>query len=145
MEVSDKGIALTKASEGCKLKAYPDPASGGAPWTIGWGSTGPDVKKGIVWTQKKADQRLLARLGTLAAAIQSKSKVTQGQLDALVDFAYNLGLGGLYNSTLWRKHKAGDYAGAAEEFPKWKFASGKVMNGLVTRRAKEQKLYKGDE
>lgn len=142
MNVSQKGIDLIKVSEGCRLKAYPDPASGGDPWTIGWGTTGPDVKKGVVWTQEKADQRMLAHANELAAAIQGKAKVSQGQLDALVDFAYNLGLGKLYGSTLWRKHVAGDYSGAALEFPKWKFASGKVLDGLVTRRAKEQALYR---
>lgn len=68
-------------------------------------------------------------------------KMTQGQFDALVSFAFNLGIGALAKSTLLKKHLAGDYAGAAREFAKWKFGGGRVLPGLVKRRAAEVALY----
>lgn len=145
MQVSSKGIKLTKESEGCKLSAYPDPASGGDPWTIGWGSTGPGIKKGVTWTQAQADERLVKDLKIISDWIMAHAPfTTQNQLDALSDFAYNVGIGKLSTSTLWRKHIARNPKGAAEEFPKWRFASGKVIGGLVTRRAKEKALYESN-
>jgi len=69
-------------------------------------------------------------------------KMTQGQFDALVSFAFNLGIGALAKSTLLKKHLVGDYAGAAREFAKWKFGGGKVLAGLVKRRAAEARLYR---
>lgn len=70
-----------------------------------------------------------------------KAKVSANQLGALVSFAYNLGIGALAKSTLLKKHLAGDYTGAAREFPKWKFGGGRVLPGLVKRRAAEVALY----
>ena len=66
---------------------------------------------------------------------------TQGQFDALCDFAYNLGPHALAGSTLLRKHKLGDFAGAAAEFVKWDHDNGVVIPGLLTRRLAEKKLY----
>ena len=60
-----------------------------------------------------------------------------------MSFAYNVGLGNLGSSTLLRKHRAGDYAGAAAEFSRWSKAAGKVLNGLVKRRAAEARVYQG--
>lgn len=141
MPVSQNCIALVKASESCRLTAYPDPGSGGDPWTIGWGSTGPDIRKGVVWTQSMADNRLMSDLNKLATAITVQAPCSQNQLDALVDFAYNEGIGNLFGSTLWRKHRSKDFKGAAVEFSKWDLADGHVMNGLITRREKERELY----
>jgi lysozyme len=59
----------------------------------------------------------------------------------MVSFAYNVGVGNLQSSTLLKKHKAGDYAGAKAEFAKWNKAAGKVMNGLTRRRTAEAQLY----
>jgi GH24 family phage-related lysozyme (muramidase) len=148
---SQSAIDLIKQFEGCARKqpdgtyaAYPDPGSGGDPWTIGWGTTGADVKKGAVWTQQQCDDRLagdVARFGTKVAALVGGAATTQPQFDAMVSFAYNLGIGNLASSTLLRKHKAGDYKGAAAEFGKWTKAAGKVLPGLVKRRAAEAALY----
>ena len=66
---------------------------------------------------------------------------TQEQFDALVAFHYNTGKIG--NATLTKRHKAGDYEGAAKEFRKWVFNDGRKMQGLVNRRADEEKLYRG--
>lgn len=78
--------------------------------------------------------------GQVTAAL-SGSATTQNQFDALVDFAYNLGIGNLRSSTLLRKHKTGDYVGAASEFKRWNHAAGVVLAGLTTRRLKEAALY----
>ena len=142
---------LIQQFEGCAKKnpdgtfaAYPDPGSGGDPWTIGWGSTGADIKKGVVWTQQQCDDRFSAHVdefGAKVAAALGGAATTQHQFDAMVSFAYNVGVGNFQSSTLLRKHKAGDYAGAALEFAKWNKAAGKVMAGLTRRRAAEAALY----
>ncbi|HEU0097786.1 MAG TPA: lysozyme [Allosphingosinicella sp.] len=144
-------IKLVQEFEGCAKKrsdgtfeAYPDPGSGGDPWTIGWGSTGPDIKKGVVWTQKQCDDRFTAHLdefGQKVAKILGNTPTTQNQFDAMVSFAYNVGPANLSASTLLKKHKAGDYKGAAAEFGRWNKAAGKVMAGLTRRRAAEAALY----
>lgn len=137
---------LVKQFEGCVLKAYPDPATGDDPWTIGVGHTGPEVKKGVVWTQEQADAALAADLQRFARGVWnaiSEKPTTQNRFDALVSFAFNVGLGNLLSSTLLRKHNSGDYAGAAEQFQRWNKANGKPMAGLTRRRAAEAALYKG--
>lgn len=138
-------LALTKASEGCVLRAYPDPGSGGDPFTVGWGATGPDVKRGTVWTQKQADDRLVAdltRAGASVTALVDGHPTTQGQFDAMTDFVFNVGAGALRSSKLLAKHLAGDFDGAAAEFGRWTYASGKQLPGLIKRRAAEAALYR---
>lgn len=146
LQPSRAALELIKSFEGCKLEAYPDPGSGGDPWTIGWGSTGPGIRKGVVWTQEQADTRFaehVAEFGEKVAALVGDAKTAQHQFDAMVSLAYNVGTGNLGSSTLLRKHKAGDYVGAASEFGKWNKASGQVMRGLTRRRAAESALYQG--
>jgi lysozyme len=138
------GEALIKHFEGCKLTAYPDPATGGDPWTIGWGTTGKDVHQGLVWTQAQCDARFHKDIGDFAVSVSAllgKAVTGQHQFDALCSFAYNLGTGNLKASTLLKKHVAADYAGAAKEFGKWNKANGKVMDGLTKRRGAEAALY----
>jgi lysozyme len=141
--VSQAGVDLIHSFESCKLTAYPDPGSvDGKPWTIGWGSTGPGIAKGVVWTQKQADERFAADLGRFEKAVALMAPVTtQSQFDALVSFAYNVGLSALNDSTLLRLHNKGDYAGAKDQFARWNKNDGKVMNGLTRRRAAEAALY----
>lgn len=147
-------IALIKRFEGCgkrlpdgNLQAYPDPGTGGAPWTIGWGSTtdgtGRLVKPGDIWTQAQADARLAQDVNAHAAEVikaLGDAPTTQNQFDALVSFHYNTGA--IASATLTKKHKARDYAGAAKEFARWNRAGGRVLKGLVTRRAAEAELYR---
>jgi GH24 family phage-related lysozyme (muramidase) len=154
--IGPEGIALIKRFEGCArlradglVEAYPDPGTGGEPWTIGWGATGPDhihggrIGPGTVWTQAQCDARLeddLVRYaGDVARAI-GEAPTSQAQFDALVSFHYNTGAIG--RATLTRKHVAGDHAGAAREFARWNKAGGRVMRGLVRRRAAEAELYR---
>ena len=70
-----------------------------------------------------------------------KVRLAPWQFDALVSFTYNCGAGALSSSTLLKKVNAGDFEGAALEFHKWNKAGGKVMNGLVRRRASESLLF----
>jgi lysozyme len=141
--VSLEGIALIHSFESCKLTAYPDPGSvDGKPWTIGWGSTGLGIAKGVVWTQQQADERFAADLGRFEKAVALMAPTTtQSQFDAMVSFAYNVGLSALNDSTLLRLHKAGNYVGAKDQFSRWDKNDGKVMKGLTRRRAAEAALY----
>lgn len=139
---SGAGLALTKKFEGCRLTAYQDVAG---VWTIGWGHTGPEVRAGLSWTQERADQQLDLDLARFVGRVNSvlRAVVTQGQFDALVDFAFNVGWENLAHSTLLRKLNSGDFGGAAAEFLKWDHAGGKEVEGLLLRRQAEQRLFAG--
>jgi lysozyme len=139
-------VSLIKRWEGCRLEAYPDPASGGDPWTIGYGATGPGIQKGVRWSQRQADDRLAIDVDRFLKGVRSvlRRPATDAQLGAMTSLAYNIGVGAFKDSTLLRKFNAGDVAGAAAEFPKWKRAGGKVMQGLVNRRADEQRVFRGE-
>ena len=161
MTTSKAGLDLIKSFESCavpigggKFRAYADPAPGnkGIPVTIGWGSTrdfeNKPIKLGTVWTQEQCDRKKAEDMAVFEAevrAILGHAPTTQHQFDALVSFAYNLGSERLQKSTLLRKHKAGDYAGAQAEFARWNRAGGQVLRGLTRRRAAEAKLYGGDQ
>lgn len=144
--VNDACVRLVQEFEGCKLEAYPDPGTGGEPFTVGWGSTGPDIGPGTVWTQEEADARFLDDLSKFADGVDRLVRVplTDNQFAALVSFAYNVGLGALAGSTLLRKLNAGDYQGAADQLPRWKKGGGRVLPGLVRRRAAERELFLSD-
>ena len=144
MQTSDKGIALIKQFEGCKLTAYQDSVG---VWTIGYGWTHPvdgkPIRAGMTIKQETAERLLKTGLVSYESDVSRLVKVglTQGQFDALVSFTYNLGARSLSTSTLLRKLNAGDYAGAADEFLRWNKAGGKVMNGLTRRREAERALF----
>ncbi len=144
MKMSDDGIASLKKFEGCVLTAYPDPGSkDGHPWTIGVGATGPDIKPGVTWTQKQADDRLREDLVKYEAAVNRLVQVplTQGQFDCLADFAFNVGIRALETSTLLKKLNAGEYDKVPEQLLKWRFNDGKEMPGLVKRRKREVEMW----
>ena len=147
--ISPAGIALIKRFEGCArrrtdslIEAYPDPGTGGDPWTIGWGATGAGIGPGTVWTQAQCDERFARDLERYAADVAraiGDAPTSQAQFDALVSFHYNTGA--LPRSTLLRRHLTGNFPAAATEFARWKHAGGRVMAGLVRRRAAEARLY----
>jgi lysozyme len=147
--IGTRGLALIKRFEGCarkrkdgRFEAYPDPATGGAPWTIGWGATGANIREGVIWTQDECDARLARDLERFARDVTKAiggAPTTQGQFDAMVSFHYNTGA--IARATLTRLHKAGRYAEASAEFAKWVNAGGKRLAGLVRRRAAEAELY----
>lgn len=143
--MSPDGLLILKTYEGCELEAYPDPATGGAPWTIGWGETGPGIVRGLKWTQQQADNALVARLAQeFEPGVRAAVPVAdQAQFDAMVSFAYNVGVRAFSDSTLVKKHNAQDYIGASQEFARWNKAAGKVMLGLVRRRESERVRYCG--
>ena len=146
MQTSDKGIALIKEFEGCKLTAYQDSVG---VWTIGYGWTQPldgkPIRAGMTIKQETAERLLKTGLVSYESDVSRLVKVglTQGQFDALVSFTYNLGARSLSTSTLLRKINAGDYAGAADEFLRWNKAGGKVLKGLTRRREAERALFLG--
>ncbi|MEG4686485.1 lysozyme [Enterobacter cloacae] len=144
MQTSEKGIALIKEFEGCRLTAYQDSVG---VWTIGYGWTQPvdgkPIRAGMTIKQETAERLLKTGLVSYESDVSRLVKVglTQGQFDALVSFTYNLGSRSLSTSTLLRKLNAGDYAGAADEFLRWNKAGGKVLNGLTRRREAEHALF----
>ena len=143
MTPSDECYDLIEHFEGCELKAYPDPATGGDPWTIGYGHTGPEVHPGMVITQAEADALLRQDAEKVAKQVAPMVHVplSQQEFDALVCFVFNVGIGNFAKSTLLKKLNAGDYDGAANELPKWNKAEGKVMAGLTRRREAERELF----
>lgn len=149
MEPSPYAIAaaLVRKWEGCRLKAYPDPATGGDPYTIGFGATGPGIRKGVTWTQQQADKRLQQDVTRFVDGVRSvlKRPATDNQLGAMASLAYNIGLSRFENSTLLRLFNSGSTAGAAKQFGVWTMAAGQRMQGLVNRRADERRVFEGGE
>ena len=146
MNVSEKCLALIREFEGFRSEPYLCPA--GVP-TIGYGSTRYEDGTPVTLKDEPIDQaRANAIMRTTLAreyepAVQRYVKVplTQGQYDALVDFAYNAGAKNLLQSTLLKKLNSKNYAGASKEFEKWVYGGGKVLPGLVRRRKAEQALF----
>ena len=140
--ISDKGIALITHFEGLRLEAYPDPATGGEPITIGCGHTG-GVKLGDTCTEEEAGEWLKQDCAEAEEAINDYVDVelTQNQTDALISLIYNIGSGNFRNSTLLKLLNAGSYDAAAQQFKRWNKAAGKVMAGLTRRREAEMALF----
>ena len=157
LKVSPRGVALLHSFESLRLTAYADPGSrNGLPVTNGWGATvdedGKPIRLGAVWDKAKADRlfaRDIVKFETGVNLLLGGKPCTQNQFDALVSFAYNVGLDidadttaeGLGDSTLFRHHLAGNYQGAQRAFAAWNKNDGKVLNGLVRRREAEAMLY----
>jgi lysozyme len=141
MRTNRQGIALIKDAESLRLKSYLCP---GGVWTLGYGSTGPDIQRGMVWTEKQAEERLFFDLLYFEKAVGKlveNVNITGNQFSALVSFAYNVGIGAFRQSTLLRKLLAGDVSGAAKQFGRWNMAGGNVLPGLVARRRAERDLF----
>lgn len=146
METNRAALDLIKHFEGMVKKWYRDPVG---VWTIGYGHTDsaghPRWRDdpGLTLTDRDAEIILQRDLEQYENAVRSSVHVplNENQFGALVGFTYNLGPGNLRSSTLLKKLNAGDYAGAADEFPRWNKAGGKVLSGLVRRRAAERELF----
>lgn len=128
--------------EGLRLKAYPDPGTGGNPWTIGYGHT-RNVKKGDTCTEEQALAWLAEDMADAYRIVDNAVTVplTTKQRDALCSFVFNVGGGAFQKSTLLRLLNEGNYTGSAAQFPRWNKAGGKVMPGLVKRRGEERSLF----
>jgi lysozyme len=139
MKTSQRGIGLIKGFEGLRTAAYRCPAG---ILTVGYGHTGRDVTQGLVITEAQAEALLRRDLEHFEQAVTALAgDCTQGQFDALVAFAFNVGIGALKASSLLKRHRAGDFAGAANQFLRWDKAGKQVLPGLTKRRAAERALY----
>lgn len=155
------GTTICHYFEQLRLLAYPDPGSpmakaaragrplhglSGAPWTIGWGDTGPDVVPGLQITKEEADRRFADRMANefepgVRAALHVE--VTQKQFDAMVSLAYNTGVQAFSDSTLCRLVNEGDITGATGQFKRWNKSGGVIMKGLNRRRYAEAWVFAG--
>jgi len=146
MNLSDKGLDLIKSFEGCVLHAYPDPASGGEPYTIGYGHTG-GVKPGDTCTQERADDWLRADVRYAVAAVNHLVTVEleQHQFDPLVSLTYNIGQVAFGNSTLLRFLNLGNFNAVPEQIRRWdKGPNGQPLPGLTRRRHAEAAMFSGE-
>lgn len=149
-KLSEKALGLLKRFEGCKLTAYQDSAK---VWTIGYGHT-HNVKAGMKISQQQADAFLKEDVKKFEQGINQTlrefgTKVTQSQFDALVIFSFNVGLRAFQKSTMAKKLYLMDNKdqlsvnAVADQFQCWNKAGGKVLPGLVKRRAEERLLFLG--
>ena len=142
LSLSMVGVGFIQSWEGTERVAYLD--SVGVP-TICTGST-KGVYVGQTATLGECEHRLIEDTTYAGKAIQRcvREKITQGQYDALVSLAFNIGGGATCGSTLVRKLNQGDCRGAAEQFLRWDFAKGHRLRGLTNRRKAERELFLKD-
>ena len=137
--INKAALEIVKEFEGYRERAYKCPAG---VWTIGYGHT-DGVREGMRCTRLEADLWLEADLSEAERGVDYLVKVplTENQRGALVSLAFNIGVGAFGGSTLLRYLNAGDYRKACEEFHVWNRGGGKVLPGLVRRRAVEAALF----
>lgn len=142
MRISKAGLEIIKRSEGLRLRAYPDPGSrDGTPWTIGYGHT-RGVKKGDRITKARAEALLRQDVKWAEDEINRiPVDLTQNQFDALVSFVFNVGVGQFRRSSVYKAVKAGRHDQVPSRLNLWIKNDGKVLRGLVNRRAEEGRLY----
>lgn len=138
MIVSDRGRQIIEEAEGLRLEAYLCPA--GVP-TIGYGHTG-DVKLGQKITRHMAEVILEYDLKRFEEAVTRLApKATGPQFSAMTSLCFNIGIEAFTKSSVLREFKAGHLLAAAEAFMLWNKGGGKVLPGLVKRRAAERALF----
>lgn len=142
--INADGLLIVKSFEGRELRAYQDSVG---VWTIGYGHTSmagpPDVVPGMTVTEQEAE-RILQRDLTLfeqGVADEIAIETNSDQFSAMVSFSFNVGLGAYRDSTLLRRHNAGYFADAGDQFLRWVFAGGQRLAGLERRREAERALY----
>ena len=137
--MSEAAIEELKVHEGLRLKAYADPVG---VWTIGWGHT-RNVQPHDSITLAEAHSFLMMDIADAEECVRNRTLVplTQGQFDALVSFAFNVGCGAFGRSTMLRMLNQKDYQGAADQFPRWNRAGGRVLRGLSNRRQDERRRF----
>lgn len=146
LALTDNVKQLIERDEGDRLTAYPDPATGGDPWTIGYGHTGPDVHPGLTITQAQAEALLGQDLNKFEDGVRGyigAAATNDNQFSAMVSLSYNVGLGNFAKSSVLRFHRTGDQQQAADAFLLWDKANGQVLPGLVRRRRQEREAYLG--
>lgn len=145
MQISEQGIEFIKSKEGFSAIPYED--CGGVA-TIGYGTTyyfdGEHVTMDDAdISETDATECLQYVCNHMAAHINDlvQININQYQIDALIDFCYNLGIQSLADSTLLKYINNSDFNNAATEFLKWDHAGGKVIQGLLNRRKAEKELF----
>lgn len=153
---SARGLAMMEEFEGYRATTYRDPGPTGLPITGGFGTTtdefGKPLPLGVTWPRERWEALKLRDIAKFEAGVNAllgDAPTTQNQFDALVSFAYNVGLDidedtiaeGLGDSTLLKHHLAGRYDKCAAQFALWNKAKGKVLPGLTRRRKAEAALY----
>ncbi|MEA2719191.1 MAG: lysozyme [Candidatus Eremiobacteraeota bacterium] len=150
-KINQAGLEIVKESEGyarlipgsTSVRAYPDPGTGGDPWTIGYGHTGSDVFPGVVFTQAQAEAALLSDLAGAQSDVSAAVTVplNDNEFSALVSFTFNVGGPQLDTSTLLHLLNQGDRQAAADQFLRWVNGGNGPLPGLVTRRNAERALF----
>ena len=145
MNINELGIEIIKGFEGFSSEPYLCPAK---VWTVGYGATrsstggpvGPDMEP---ISEAEAEDLPIRDLESSEGWVHRlvKKALTENQFSALTSFTFNVGCGALQRSTLRMKLNRGEYQGAADEFPKWRRAGGRILAGLVRRRAAERALF----
>jgi lysozyme len=144
MNITQQGLALIRRAEGFRSIAYRDAAG---TWTIGYGHTSsagsPSVRRGMKITRQQAEQILVRDVASFAHGVESLVAVplTEGQFSALVSFAYNVGLENFRKSSVLRAVNAGDFAAVPRRLSLWVKSRGRVLPGLVSRRAAEAAMF----
>ena len=143
--INEHGIEMVKNFEGLSLKPYLCPAN---VWTVGYGATvgsdgGPIDPDMEPISETEAEALLLRDLESSEGWVSRliKTALTENQYSALVSFTFNVGAGALQRSTLRMKLNRGEFQNAADEFPKWRMAGGRILAGLVRRRAVEHAQF----
>ncbi len=139
-KINAEGLDLVKRWEGLELKAYQDAVG---VWTVGHGHTGSDV---FPWTEisaGRAEELLRKDIRTAENAVIAMVSVrlNPNQFSALASFVFNLGGRAFRESTLRACVNRKDWQKAADEFPRWNRAGGKVLAGLTARRQDERRLF----
>ena len=146
--INEAGLGIIKSFEGFSPTPYLCPANR---WTIGYGSTW-DIKGRAVngshlpITRDEAGPLLKREIRHVESAINRliKAELTENMFSATASLVYNIGTGNFQRSTLKMKLNRGEYENAADEFPKWRKAGGRILKGLVRRRAQERELFLTD-
>jgi len=146
-------LKLIKTFEGCHLTSYPDPLSGGDPWTIGYGTTrypgGRRVSRGDKITVIEADMFVRTEIDQIAKKLSETvphwSAMTDGQQSALISFAYNLGTG-FYGSggfeTISKRLRERDWDAVPDAMLLYRNPGTNVEAGLKRRRIAEGNLWR---
>lgn len=142
LSISATGLSYIQGAEGLSYGVYLDPV--GLP-TVCYGHYDQRLKVGTRFSETECLTFLREDLSAAEKAVKELVTVplSQGQYDALVSFVYNVGTDAFRRSALRRKLNQGDYEGAAQEFPKWVYAKGKKLKGLINRRQNERRLFEG--
>ncbi len=143
-KLNQAGRDLIKSFEACRFLAYPDPGTGGKPWTIGWGHTGPEVKPGLFWSERKCEEVFQKDCDNVVRQINVylglPENINENQFAAMVSFAYNLGIDDLQHVI-----ETVGIAGFPEKIQEYVHAGPpgkkKVLKGLLIRQRKEAELF----